>query len=86
MVLLKHVCFWLNGTIGVLSMFLCTVTMLQIYINTVEWAYITFGVRLAMMIASLTLSLIELYQSNATLNIMLSDLEKNAFKSKIKTK
>lgn len=65
---------WMQ-TIGVLSMFLCTVTMLQIYINAVEWAHITFGVSLTMMIISLALSLIELHQSNAALHIMLSDLE-----------
>lgn len=72
---------WMQ-TIGVLSMFLCTVTMLQIYINAVEWAHITFGVSLAMMITSLALSLIELHQSNAALHIMLSDLEKDTEKTK----
>lgn len=67
---------WMQS-IGILSMFLCTVTMFQIYVGTYQAAYITFGFSLVMMILSLAISLLELHQSNAALHIMLSDLEKD---------
>ncbi len=67
---------WMQ-TIGVLSMFLCTITMFQVYIGKYQLANITFGVSLATMIVSLGLYLLELHYSNVALNIMLSDLEKD---------
>ena len=72
---------WMQ-TLGVLSMFLCTVTMFQVYIGKFQAAHITFGISLGMMILSLALSLLELHHSNVALNIMLSDLEKDQANNK----
>lgn len=61
--------------LGVGSLFLCVVTMLQIYVEMAVSAQYTFGVSLLLMMASLALSLVELRMSSDALNILLSDLE-----------
>ncbi|BAK75745.1 protein of unknown function [Pseudogulbenkiania sp. NH8B] len=61
--------------LGVGSLFLCVVTMLQIYVQMAISAQYTFGVSLLLMMASLALSLVELRKSSDALNILLSDLE-----------
>ncbi|HJU50510.1 MAG TPA: DUF2721 domain-containing protein [Pseudogulbenkiania sp.] len=61
--------------LGVGSLFLCVVTMLQIYVKMAISAQYTFGVSLLLMMASLALSLLELRKSSDALNILLSDLE-----------
>jgi ABC-type multidrug transport system fused ATPase/permease subunit len=61
--------------LGVGSLFLCVVTMLQIYVQMAISAQYTFGVSLLLMMASLALSLLELRKSSDALNILLSDLE-----------
>jgi len=68
---------WMQGA-GVLSLFLCVLTMFEIYVGARHLAGLTFGVSLLCMILSLALSLIELKSSSVALNILLSDLERGS--------
>lgn len=65
---------WMQG-LGMGSLFLCVVVMLQVYAGWEQAGHWVFGVSLVMMIASLGLSLVELRMSTDALNILLSDLE-----------
>ncbi|MDN0081461.1 DUF2721 domain-containing protein [Crenobacter sp. SG2305] len=67
---------WMQGA-GVLSLFLCVLTMFEIYVGAHQLAELTFGVSLICMISSLALSLWELKTSSVALNILLSDLERH---------
>lgn len=61
--------------LGISSLFLCTLTMFQIYTGLTLSAQYTFGVSLLLMIASLGVSLWELRLSSVALSILLADLE-----------
>lgn len=64
---------WMQS-LGVGSLFLCVLAMLQIYTGWPQVAQITFGASLLLMIMSLGMSLLELRMSTDALNILLSDL------------
>ncbi|MGL6071769.1 DUF2721 domain-containing protein [Craterilacuibacter sp.] len=61
--------------LGVGSLFLCVIAMLKIYLGWEAAAHYSFGASLALMLASLGLSLRELNLSSDALNILLSDIE-----------
>lgn len=60
---------------GVSSLLLCVCVIFSMYISLHTLAHILFGISLLLMIMSLILSVMELNVSNATLNILLSDVE-----------
>lgn len=60
---------------GVMSLLLCVAVIFAMYIKLTALAHIVFGVSLLLMMLSLILSVMELNVSNATLNILLSDVE-----------
>lgn len=60
---------------GVLSLLLCVVCMLFLFLGQVDAARVTFGISLACMAVSLTLSIREIWVSVDALNLHLSDLE-----------
>lgn len=60
---------------GVMSLLLCVAVIFAMYIKLTALAHIVFGVSLLLMMLSLVLSVMELNVSNATLNILLSDVE-----------
>jgi len=63
--------------IGVLSLVLSVVSMFLIFENRMQWATYTFGASLIMLMASLILSVMEIFYSTKALNIQLSDMEEN---------
>lgn len=60
---------------GVGSMFMCVLSMFQIFFGWQQLAHLTFGVSLATMLASLAISLREIQMSSDALNILLADME-----------
>ncbi len=62
-------------TFGVLSIFLCVLSMFFIYINYQVWAQIIFGFSLFGFLISLGLSLTEINISTKALEFELSDME-----------
>lgn len=65
---------WMQA-LGIGSLFFTVVAMFQLYLGWQHVAQLTFGLSLALMIASLAMSLIELKMSTEALNVLLSDLE-----------
>lgn len=61
--------------LGVLSLLLCTVCILLLFLEQTQVAKITFGISLLLMVASLFLSLREIQISVDALNLQLRDLE-----------
>lgn len=61
--------------LGVLSLLLCTVCILLLFVEQTLIAKITFGISLLLMVASLGLSLREIQISVDALNLQLRDLE-----------
>jgi hypothetical protein len=61
---------------GVASILCCVITMFLIYGGFQMWAKILFAISLLLMIASLILSLVELFLSAGALRLLLRDLEK----------
>lgn len=62
-------------TLGVLSLMMCVVSMTLIFFNHQPSAQITFGVSLILMLASLTLSLVEIQMSGTALDLQLRDVK-----------
>ena len=62
--------------LGVLSMFGCVFCMILLYYNKIEIAQVTFGISLILLLVSLYLSMREIHLSVVSLDIVLSDLEK----------
>jgi hypothetical protein len=60
---------------GVLSFFTCVLTMIFVYAEVNQWANITFGFSLFLLLVSLALSVIEIQKSTSALEIELSDME-----------
>lgn len=61
---------------GVASILCCVITMFLIYGGFQMWAKVLFAISLLLMIASLILSLVELFLSAGALRLLLRDLEK----------
>lgn len=60
---------------GIISFFLCVLSMLFIYIQYQNWATAIFGLSLVFLLVSLALSLHEIYISTGALEIELKDME-----------
>tara|TARA_Y100001972_G_scaffold128948_1_gene192911 strand:- start:1325 stop:1726 length:402 start_codon:yes stop_codon:yes gene_type:complete len=60
---------------GVLSFFLCVLSMIFIYQGNQEWGGVIFGVSLFALLLSLAISLREIQLSTKALEIELSDME-----------
>jgi len=60
---------------GVLSILLCTVCMLLVYVEWQDWAKGVFAASLVSMMLSLALSLWEIMLSGRALDLHLQDLE-----------
>jgi hypothetical protein len=60
---------------GIISLFLCVLAMLLIYLQFGGWAEAIFGLSLVFMLLSLALSLNEIYISTRALDIELRDME-----------
>ncbi len=60
---------------GVLSFFMCVLTMFFLYINYMIWAQTLFGLSLLVLLLSLAISLIEINISTNALELELSDME-----------
>lgn len=60
---------------GVLSFFMCVLTMFFLYINYMIWAQTLFGLSLLVLLISLAISLIEINISTNALELELSDME-----------
>ncbi len=60
---------------GILSFFLCVVCMIFIYFQQAEWALISFGASLFVLLYSLVLSLSEITISTKALEIELKNME-----------
>lgn len=65
---------WMQAA-GVGSTLLCVVTMFFIYEGWQIWAKILFALSLVLMIASLVISLMEIFLSAGALRVLLKDLE-----------
>lgn len=61
---------------GILSLFLCVLSMFLIYEEFQLYGSIIFGISLVLLMISLILSIIEIQISVKALNIQLSDMEK----------
>lgn len=61
--------------LGVFSIFLCVFCMFLIFNQYQVWARVVFGMSLLLLMASLSLSLSEIFLSSRALNLQLSDLE-----------
>ena len=61
---------------GILSLFLCVLSMFLIYEELQLYGSIIFGISLILLMISLILSIIEIQISVKALNIQLSDMEK----------
>ena len=66
--------------LGILSLFLCVVSMLLTYINVHHLAIIAFGVALVLLIISLGVSAWEIHISTLAVDMHLKDMEKNSLK------
>jgi hypothetical protein len=64
--------------LGVFSLFLCVLCMLLIFAENMQMAKYIFGGSLLVLMASLSLSIAELYISIKALTIQLSDIEEGA--------
>lgn len=64
--------------LGVLSLFLCVFCMFLIFGAQMRLAKYVFGFSLILLMASLALSIAELYTSVKAINIQLSDIEEKA--------
>lgn len=62
-------------TLGVLSLMLCVASMALLFFGHQTGGQITFGISLALMLASLTLSLVEIQMSGTALNLQLQDVK-----------
>ncbi len=62
-------------TLGVASLLMCTVCMFMLFIQWVLIGKVIFGVSLLLMIASLSLSILEIRISVDALNLHLRDME-----------
>lgn len=60
---------------GVLSFFMCVLTMFFLYIDYIMWAQTIFGISLLVFLFSLALSLMEINISTHALELELSDME-----------
>ena len=60
---------------GILSLFLCIVSMLTLFLEKTLLGNIGFGLSLALMMVSLAYGLIEVYISTKALELELSDME-----------
>jgi hypothetical protein len=65
--------------LGVLSIFLCVLCMIFLYLNYPLVAQLIFGLSLLIFLASLSLSLIEINISTNALEFELSDMEEKYF-------
>jgi hypothetical protein len=65
--------------LGVLSIFLCVLCMIFLYVNYALIAQLIFGLSLLIFLASLSLSLIEINISTNALEFELSDMEEKYF-------
>lgn len=65
--------------LGVLSIFLCVLCMVLLYVNYIIVAQLIFGFSLLIFLGSLTLSLIEINISTKALEFELSDMEDDYF-------
>ncbi len=70
--------------LGVVSLLLCTVSMVMVFGQWTGLASLTFVISLLLMAASLTLSLMEIRMSIGALNVHLTDMEQ-ALSSKVET-
>ena len=76
---LKHrikLIIWTQET-GVLSLILCTLSMMSHFFEATLFGYISFGLSLILMVISLILSLREINISANALNVELEGMEKN---------
>lgn len=62
-------------TLGVLSLMLCVASMALIFFGQQTGGQVTFGVSLILMLASLTLSLVEIQMSGTALDHQLRDVK-----------
>lgn len=62
-------------TLGVLSLMICVASMTLLFFGQQAGGQITFGVSLILMLASLTLSLMEIQISGAALDLQLRDVK-----------
>ena len=62
---------------GIVSFFLCVLSMLFIYLRYQTWATGIFGLSLIFLLISLALSLTEIYISTTALEIELKDMAQN---------
>jgi len=60
---------------GIMSFFLCVLSMLSFFLNYTGWGIGIFGMSLVFLLLSLALSLIEIYISTKALEIELKDME-----------
>lgn len=67
---------WMQ-VVGVASILCCVVTMFFIYEGWQLWAKVLFALSLLLMIASLVLSLVEIFLSAGALRLLLKDLEEH---------
>lgn len=77
---LKHrikLIIWTQAT-GVVSLILCTLSMMSHYFEASSFGYISFGLSLILMNLSLILSLLEITISARALNVELEGMEKGA--------
>lgn len=68
---------WMQ-VVGVASILCCVVTMFFIYQGWQLWAKVLFALSLLLMIASLVLSLMEIFLSAGALRLLLKDLEEHS--------
>ena len=62
---------------GIISFFLCVLSMLLVYFRSEGWAFGTFGLSLGFLLLSLALSLNEILISTRALEFELRDMETN---------
>lgn len=77
---LKHrvkLIIWTQAA-GVISLILCTLSMMSYFFEASLFAYICFGLSLILMIISLILSLLEITISAKALNVELEGMEKKS--------
>lgn len=63
---------------GIISFFICVLSMLLIYLEYEGWATGSFGLSLVFLLLSLALSLNEIFISTRALDIELKDMEVNS--------
>lgn len=72
----------LMQVLGVGSLLLCVVTMFCVYEEWQLWAKLLFAVSLLLMIASLVISLVEIFLSAGALRLLLKDLQEKEIRQK----